>query len=60
MYARKSLLDGGGSNSVPATTLRPSVETFDKDAPLQARLDFNHQVFAEDIAIAEQQFPGVY
>jgi len=32
-------------------------ELFDKDAPLQATLDFNHQVFAEDIAIVEQQFP---
>jgi len=35
----------------------PICRNFDKDAPLQATLDFNHQVFAEDIAIVEQQFP---
>jgi phenylpropionate dioxygenase-like ring-hydroxylating dioxygenase large terminal subunit len=35
----------------------PICRNFDKDAPLQATLDFNHQVFAEDIAIVEHQFP---
>ena len=30
---------------------------FDRDAPLQGTLDFNHQVFAEDKAIVEKQFP---
>lgn len=35
----------------------PICRNFDKDAPLQATLAFNHQVFAEDIAIVEQQFP---
>ncbi len=35
----------------------PICRNFDKDAPIQATLDFNHQVFAEDIAIVEQQFP---
>jgi vanillate O-demethylase monooxygenase subunit len=35
----------------------PICRNFDKDAPLQATLDFNHQVFAEDIAIIEHQFP---
>jgi vanillate O-demethylase monooxygenase subunit len=35
----------------------PICRNFDKDAPLQATLDFNHLVFAEDIAIVETQFP---
>jgi phenylpropionate dioxygenase-like ring-hydroxylating dioxygenase large terminal subunit len=35
----------------------PICRNFDKDAPLQATLDFNHQVFAEDKAIVEKQFP---
>ncbi len=35
----------------------PICRNFDKDAPLQATLDFNHQVFAEDIAIVERQWP---
>jgi len=35
----------------------PICRNFDKDAPLQATLDFNHQVFAEDKAIVEQQWP---
>jgi phenylpropionate dioxygenase-like ring-hydroxylating dioxygenase large terminal subunit len=35
----------------------PICRNFDKDAPLEATLAFNHQVFAEDIAIVEQQFP---
>lgn len=35
----------------------PICRNFDKDAPLQASLDFNHQVFAEDQAIVEQQYP---
>ena len=29
----------------------------DKDAPLQATVDFNYQVFAEDIEIVERHFP---
>jgi vanillate O-demethylase monooxygenase subunit len=35
----------------------PLCRNFDKDAPLEQALDFNHQVFAEDIAIVEQQWP---
>jgi vanillate O-demethylase monooxygenase subunit len=35
----------------------PICRNFDKDAPLQPTLDFNHQVFAEDKAIVEKQFP---
>ena len=35
----------------------PICRNFDKDAPLQATLDFNHQVFGEDQAIVEQQYP---
>ena len=35
----------------------PICRNFDKESPLQATLDFNHQVFAEDIAIVERQFP---
>jgi len=35
----------------------PICRNFDQDAPLQATLDFNHQVFAEDKAIVEQQYP---
>jgi phenylpropionate dioxygenase-like ring-hydroxylating dioxygenase large terminal subunit len=35
----------------------PICRNFDKDAPLQATLDFNHQVFAEDKTIVEQQYP---
>jgi phenylpropionate dioxygenase-like ring-hydroxylating dioxygenase large terminal subunit len=35
----------------------PVCRNFDKDAPLQDTLDFNHQVFAEDKAIVEEQWP---
>jgi vanillate O-demethylase monooxygenase subunit len=35
----------------------PICRDFDKDAPLQDTMDFNHQVFAEDKAIVEKQFP---
>jgi vanillate O-demethylase monooxygenase subunit len=35
----------------------PICRNFDKDAPLQPTLDFNHQVFAEDKEIVEKQFP---
>lgn len=35
----------------------PICRNFDKDAPLQDTLDFNHQVFAEDKAIVEEQYP---
>ena len=35
----------------------PICRNFDKDAPIEATLDFNYQVFAEDIAIVERQFP---
>jgi len=35
----------------------PICRNFDTDAPLQATLDFNHQVFAEDSAFVEQQWP---
>lgn len=35
----------------------PLCRNFDKDAPLQDTLDFNHQVFQEDKEIVEQQYP---
>ena len=35
----------------------PLCRNFDKDSPIENTLDFNYQVFAEDIAIVEQQFP---
>jgi phenylpropionate dioxygenase-like ring-hydroxylating dioxygenase large terminal subunit len=35
----------------------PICRNFDQDAPLQATLDFNHQVFAEDKEIVESQYP---
>ena len=35
----------------------PICRNFDKDAPLQDTLDFNAQVFTEDQAIVEQQWP---
>ncbi|WP_242016418.1 aromatic ring-hydroxylating dioxygenase subunit alpha [Pseudanabaena cinerea] len=35
----------------------PICRNFDKDAPLQDTLDFNHQVFAEDKDIVEEQWP---
>lgn len=35
----------------------PICRNFDKDLPLQETLDFNHQVFGEDQAIVEQQYP---
>jgi phenylpropionate dioxygenase-like ring-hydroxylating dioxygenase large terminal subunit len=35
----------------------PICRNFDKDAPLQDTLDFNQQVFTEDQAIVEQQWP---
>jgi phenylpropionate dioxygenase-like ring-hydroxylating dioxygenase large terminal subunit len=35
----------------------PICRNFDTDAPLQATLDFNERVFAEDIAIVERQWP---
>ena len=35
----------------------PICRNFDKDAPLQPTIDFNMQVFTEDQAIVEQQWP---
>lgn len=35
----------------------PICRNFDRDAPLQDTLDFNHQVFQEDREIVEQQYP---
>jgi vanillate O-demethylase monooxygenase subunit len=35
----------------------PICRNFDLDAPLQATLDFNHQVFDEDRELVEQQWP---
>jgi phenylpropionate dioxygenase-like ring-hydroxylating dioxygenase large terminal subunit len=35
----------------------PLCRNFDKDAAIEETLDFNYQVFAEDIAIVEQQYP---
>jgi phenylpropionate dioxygenase-like ring-hydroxylating dioxygenase large terminal subunit len=35
----------------------PLCRNFDKDAPIEQTLDFNYQVFAEDIEIVEAQYP---
>lgn len=35
----------------------PICRNFDREAPLQSTLDFNHQVFGEDKAIVENQYP---
>lgn len=35
----------------------PLCRNFDKDAPIKQTLDFNYQVFREDIEIVETQFP---
>jgi phenylpropionate dioxygenase-like ring-hydroxylating dioxygenase large terminal subunit len=35
----------------------PICRNFDKDAPIEDTLEFNYQVFAEDIVIVEKQFP---
>lgn len=35
----------------------PICRNFDKGAPIEDTLEFNYQVFAEDIAIVERQFP---
>lgn len=35
----------------------PICRDFDRDAPLRAAPDFNHQVIAEDKAFVEKQFP---
>jgi vanillate O-demethylase monooxygenase subunit len=35
----------------------PICRNFDKDAPIEQTLDFNYQVFAEDIEIVETQYP---
>lgn len=35
----------------------PLCRNFDKDAPIERTLEFNYQVFAEDIEIVETQYP---
>ncbi len=35
----------------------PLCRNFDKEAPIEQTLDFNYQVFAEDIEIVETQYP---
>ena len=35
----------------------PICRNFDKDSPIEQTLDFNYQVFGEDIEIVERQFP---
>jgi vanillate O-demethylase monooxygenase subunit len=35
----------------------PLRRNFDKDTPIEQTLDFNYQVFAEDIEIVETQYP---
>jgi len=35
----------------------PLCRNFDKDAPIEQTLDFNYQVFSEDIEIVESQYP---
>jgi hypothetical protein len=60
-------LPGGGllhilnaASPVSACKIRllvPICRNFDKDARIEDTLDFNYQIFAEDIAIVERQFP---
>ena len=40
-----------------ARVFMPICRDFDRDAPLRAAPDFNHQVIAEDKAFVEKQFP---
>ncbi len=35
----------------------PLCRNFDKDAPIETTLDFNYQVFSEDVEIVEKQYP---
>ena len=35
----------------------PVCRNFDKDSPIEQTLDFNYQVFGEDIEIVERQWP---
>jgi hypothetical protein len=35
----------------------PICRNFDRESPIEETLDFNYQVFSEDIAIVESQFP---
>ena len=35
----------------------PICRNFDKDSPIEQTLEFNYQIFAEDIEIVERQFP---
>ena len=40
-----------------ALSVVPRGRNFDKDAPREDTLDFNHQVFGEDQDIVEEQYP---
>ncbi len=52
------IMNAASPMSARATRLFvPICRNFDKDAPIEATLDFNYQVFAEDIEIVETQFP---
>ncbi len=55
---RLSILNAASPISARKTRVFvPICRNFDRDAPMQATLDFNHQVFAEDKAVVENQFP---
>jgi hypothetical protein len=55
---RLHILNAASPVSARKTRVFSSIcRNFDRDALLQDTLDFNHQVFAEDKAIVEQQFP---
>jgi vanillate O-demethylase monooxygenase subunit len=55
---RLHILNAASPVSARATRVFvPLCRNFDKDASLQDTLDFNHQVFDEDKAIVERQFP---
>jgi phenylpropionate dioxygenase-like ring-hydroxylating dioxygenase large terminal subunit len=55
---RLCILNAASPVSARQTTVFcPICRDFDREAPLQDSLDFNHQVFAEDKAIVESQHP---
>lgn len=52
------ILNAASPISAPKTRFFvPLCRNFDKDSPVGQTLDFNYQVFAEDIEIVERQWP---
>jgi len=47
----------GPISAKEAQVFVPICRNFDKDAPVEETLDFNHQVFAEDKELVESQCP---